>query len=224
MFGIITVVFVLALFVVLSSYRFRERQGVDVRGSGGSVLKDYFSWLRKRSAALLKVSWLERVKQLYHIWIIQRYPPEQRWIFIGLALSGIYLILSGFVFALLGMRIFGLFLLLHVVLGGLFAVCLCLAVILRARYYVWDPEDFKGKKGALNLKTKSGFQRLLQIIFFWAFVASGFILILTALNQMLPSFSLRTQLVLFEIHRYAALGLLLSAIAFFDFSVVEEER
>ena len=164
------------------------------------------------------------MKQLYHIWIIQRYPPEQRWIFIGLALSGIYLILSGFVFALLGMRIFGLFLLLHVVLGGLFAVCLCLAVILRARYYVWDPEDFKGKKGALNLKTKSGFRRLLQIIFFWTFVVAGFFLISTALSQMLPSFSLSTQLVLFEVHRYAALGLLLSAIAFFYFSVFDEGR
>jgi hypothetical protein len=121
-------------------------------------------------------------------------------------------------------RIFGIFLLLHVVLGGLFAVCLCLAVVLRARYYVWEPEDFKGKKGALNLQTKSGVRMVWQIIFFWAFVTSGFVLILAALSQMLPSFSLRTQLVLFEIHRYAALGLLLSGIAFFYFSVVEEGR
>lgn len=224
MFGIITVVFILALLFVLSLYRVRERPGSDFRGYDGSILKDYFSWLGQRSAALLKVPWIEQVKQLYQIWIIQRYPPAQRWIFICLVLSGIYLILSGFLFALSGVRIFGFFLLLHVALGGLFAVCLCLAVVLRARYYVWDPEDFKGKKGALNLKTKSGVRMLWQIIFFWAFVTSGFVLILAALSQMLPSFSLRTQLVLFEIHRYAALGLLLSGIAFFYFSVFEEER
>jgi hypothetical protein len=224
MFGIIAVVFVLALLFMLSSYRFRERPGSDVKGSGGSVLKDYFSWIGYRSTALLKVPWVERAKELYRNWIIQRYPPAQRWVFIGLALSVSYLTLSGFLFALLRVRIFGLFLLLHVVLGGIFAVCLCLAVILRARYYVWDPEDFKGKKGILNLKTRLGVRMLWQIIFFWTFVASGFMLILTALSQMLPSFSLRTQLVLFEVHRYAALGLLLSVIAFFYFSVFDEGR
>jgi hypothetical protein len=122
----------------------------------------------------------------------------------------------------LGLRIFGFFLLLHVVLGGLFSVCLCLAVVFRARYYVWDPEDFKGKKGSLNLKTRSGMRKLWQIIFFWVFVASGFALILTALSQMLPSFSLRAQFVLLEVHRYAALGLLLASIAFFYFSVIDE--
>jgi hypothetical protein len=224
MFGIIAVFSVLVLLFMLSTYRFHNRQGSDAEGSGGSVLKGYLSWLRHRSGALLKVPWVERARELVQMWIVQRYPPAQRWVFIGLALSGIYLILSGFLFALSGVRIYGLFLLLHVVLGGLFAVCLCLAVILRARWYVWNPEDFQGEKGVLNLQTKLGVRMLWQIIAFWSFVASGFVLILAALSQMLPFFSLRTQLVFFEIHRYAALGLLLSAIAFFYFSVVEEEQ
>jgi len=224
MFGIFTVVFVLALLFVLSYHRFRSSSASGTKISGGFILKDYSSWLGNRSAVLFKVPWFERGKELYRIWIIQRYPPTQRWIFVCLGLSVSYLILSGFLFALLGLRIYGFFLLLHVVLGGLFAVCLCLAVVFRARYYVWDPEDFEGKKGALNLKTRSGMRKLWQIIFFWVFAASGFVLILTALSQMLPSFSLRTQLVLYEVHRFAALELLLASIAFFYFSVVDEGR
>ncbi len=222
MFVIVTVVLVLALILVLTYHRFHRSPGSGIRGSGGFGLKDYFSWLGNRSTVLFRIAWLERGKELYRMWTIQRYPPRQRWIFICLGLSAGYLILSGFLFALLGMRIYGFFLLLHVVLGGLFAVCLCLAVLFRARYYVWDPEDFEGKKGALNLRTRSGMRKLWQIILFWVFVASGFVLILTALSQMLPSFSLRAQLVLFEIHRYAALELLLASIAFFYFSVVDE--
>ncbi len=224
MFGIVTVVFVLALLFLLSYHRFRRSSGAGISGSGGFTPKNYFSWLGNRSIALFRIPWLERGEELYRMWIIQRYPPGQRWAFIGLGLSAGYLILSGFLFALLAVRLYGFFLLLHVVLGGLFAVCLCLAVIFRVRYYVWDPEHFEGKKGALNLRTRSGMRKLWQIIFFWVFVASGFVLILTALSQMLPSFSLRTQFVLFEVHRYAALELLLASIAFFYFSVVDEGR
>jgi hypothetical protein len=224
MFEIITVVLLLVLFFVLSWHRFRSSSRSEIRGSGRFEPRDYFSWLGRRSAALFRLPWIKRGKELYQIWIIQRYPPMQRWIFICLALSVNYLIFSGFLFAFLGVRIFGFFLLLHVISGGLFAVCLCLAVIFRARYYVWDPEEFKGKKGALNLKTRPGARRIWQIICFWIFVASGFILILTALNQMLPSITLRAQLVLFDVHRYAALGLLIDSIAFFYFSGVDEGR
>jgi hypothetical protein len=222
MFGIVTVVLVLALVLVLTYHRFRHSPGSGISGFDRFMVKDYFSWLGNRSTSLFRIPWLKRGEELYRMWIIRRYPPRQRWIFICLGLSAGYLVLSGFLFALLGVRTYGFFLLLHVVLGGLFAVCLCLAVIFRARYYVWDPEDFEGKKGTLNLRTRSGMRKLWQIICFWVIVASGFVLILTALSQMLPSFSLRTQLVLFEVHRYAALELLLASIAFFYFSVVDE--
>ncbi len=224
MFMTLAVVCVFVLLFVLSYHRFRSRTGSRVREPGRFIWRDYFSWLKGSPAALFKSLRTERLGELYEIWIVQRYPSAQRWIFICLALSGSYLILSGFLFSFLGVRIFGFFLLLHVVLGGLFAVCLCLAVSVRARYYVWDPEDFKGEKGALNLKTKSGRRVVWQISFFWIFVASGLILILTALSQMLPSFSLRTQLVLFEVHRYAALVLLLASMGFFYFSRVDEGR
>jgi hypothetical protein len=46
------------------------------------------------------------------------------------------------------------------------------------------------------------------------------VLVSTALFQMLPSFSLRSQLTIFEIHRYAALEIFLAGIAFLYFSLV----
>jgi hypothetical protein len=129
------------------------------------------------------------------------------------------------VFVIIGStRLFGSILLLHVVLGGLFAVCLCLAVILRARYYVWDGEDTQETKNAVNIKTRTGKRMLWQVILFWVFVASGLVLIVTALFQMLPQFSLRAQMVIFEIHRYAALEILLAGIALFYFSLVDSSH
>ncbi len=224
MFGILTVITVLALFLVLSSHRFRNSHDSGHEASDGFLLRAYFPWLGSRMIALFRIPWIKRSEELYDRWFTQRYKSRERWIFVCLALSFCYLILSGIVFALLGLRLFGLFLLVHVILGGLFAVCICLAVVLRARYYVWDTENFMGKNGALNLKTKAGIRKLWQVILFWIFFVSGFVLIITALSQMLPYFSLRTQLVLFEVHRYAALESLLAAIAFFYFSFIDDSR
>jgi hypothetical protein len=116
--------------------------------------------------------------------------------------------------------LYGLALLLHVVLGALFALCLCLAVLLRARFYTWNQGDF----AAANLNTNEGGRKLWQVVLFWIFVASGLVLVVTALFQMLPQFSLRTQLIVFEVHRYAALEILLAGIAFLYFSLIVDGR
>jgi hypothetical protein len=200
---------VLGLLLILSYHRFLN-----------SPEKDYLPWLINRVSLFFKTSLVERSKKLYHDWFIQRYPVRQRWIFVGLALSLCYLVASGFVFALIGIRLFGLFILMHVVLGALFAVCLCLAVVLRARFYTWNEEDL----APANLKTKAGKRKMWQVFLFWIFMASGLVLVVTALFQMLPQFSLRTQLTIFEVHRYAALEILLAAIAFFYFSVIDDSR
>ena len=206
-FVILSLLCLLALLFLLSYHRFRH-----------SPEDFYFLWLQTRIPVFLKTRWLERSKEIYHSWFIQRYPANQRWIYLSLAFSYFYLILSGFLFALLGIRLFGLSLLLHVVLGALFAVCLCLAVVLRARFYAWNAEDF----AAANLKTNAGKRKMWQVILFWIFVASGLVLVSTALFQMLPSFSLRSQLIIFEIHRYAALEIFLAGIAFLYFSLVDD--
>ena len=197
------------LLLVLSYHRFLN-----------SPETDYFLWLGKRISFFFKTSLVQRSKKLYQNWFILRYPAKQRWIFIGLGLSLCYLVASGFVFALIGVRLFGLFILSHVVLGAFFAVCLCLAVILRARFYTWNEEDLD----PANLKTKAGKRKIWQVVLFWIFVTSGFVVVATALFQMLPQFSLRAQLTLFEVHKYAALEILLAAIAFFYFSVLDDSQ
>ncbi len=206
-FIIVSAFCLLALFFVLSYHRFRNNQ-----------YNNYFPWLRSRIPIFIKTPWIKRIHEFYQSWFIQRYPDNQRWIYIGLALSYCYLVLSGFIFALISVRLFGLGLLLHVVLGGLFSVCLCLAVLLRARFYTWNVEDL----APANLKTKAGKRKVWQIVLFWIFVASGLVLIVTALFQMLPQFSLRAQLIIFEVHRYAALEILLAGIAFLYFSLVDD--
>ncbi len=208
-FGIVSIIFLIALLFLLSAHRFHH-----------SSENRYFSWLRDRMLIFVKTPWIGCSKEIYHSWFISRYPANQRWIYIGLALSYGFLILSGFLFVFLRVRMFGLFLLLHVVLGGLFSVCLCLAVVLRARFYTWNVEDF----APANLKTKAGKRKIWQIVLFWVFVASGFVLVVTALFQMLPQFSLRAQLVILDVHRYAALEILLAGIAFYYFTAVDEDR
>jgi hypothetical protein len=132
---------------------------------------------------------------------------------------------SGFLFALLGShRLFGVFLLLHVTLGGVFAVCLPLTVILWARYYMFDTGNPGQVEGPSTSEEKPGQQWQWKKIFFWTFMVSGFFLIVSALTLMLPYFSLIAQLDLFEVHRYSALVSLLSAVAFTRFSRVNDEE
>lgn len=205
-FTVLSVLCVLVVVFLLSYHRFRL-----------SPENRYFPWLGNRILACLKTSWARRAGGTYRLWFIQRYSSNQRWIFLALAASYAYLVLSGMIFAWINVRIFGLALLLHVVLGSVFAVCLCLAVLLRARFYTWKTEDMV----PANLRTAAGKRKAWQIVLFWIFVASGLVLVVTALFQMLPQFSLRAQLLIFEIHRYAALEILLAGIAFYYFSLID---
>jgi hypothetical protein len=206
-FVILSLLCLLVLFFLLSFHRFRR-----------SSVERYLPWLLGRIPLLPKMLSINRAKEIYRCWFVHRYAVNQRWIFMALAISCGYLVLSGFIFAFINVRLFGLALLLHVVLGALFAVCLCVAVLLGARFYTWEEMDF----APANLRTESGQRKIWQIALFWIFVASGLVLIVTALFQMLPQFSLRAQLVVFEVHRYAALAILLAGIAFLYFSLVDD--
>ena len=208
-FVIVSIFCLFALFFLLTFHRLRH-----------SPEDRYFPWLQSRISIFVKTSWMEFSKEIYQSWFIQRYPANQRWIYLGLVFSYCYLVASGFIFAFIRVRLFGLALLLHVVFGGLFALCLCLAVLLRARYYTLNMEDL----AMANLKTRAGKRKIWQIVLFWIFVTSGLVLIVTALFQMLPQFSLRAQLVIFEVHRYAALEILLAGIAFLYFSLVDDSQ
>jgi hypothetical protein len=208
-FVIISVFCLLALFFLLSYHRFSQ-----------SSEDSYFPWFRSCVTIVIKTPWTERFEEVYRSWFLPRYPANQRWIYLSLAGSYCYLVLSGFLFVFIRVRLSGLFLLLHVALGAVFAVCLSLAVVLRARYYTWHEED----GAAENLRIKAGKRKLWQVVLFWIFTVSGLVLVATALCQMLPAFSLRGQLIIFQVHRYAALEIFLAGIAFWYFSLVDEGR
>lgn len=206
-FTVLSVLGVLVVAFLLSYHRFRR-----------SSENAYFPWLGNRMTAFVKVPWTRRIGETYRSWFVRRYPSKQRWIYLGLAVSCTYLVLSGLIFAWIKVRLFGLALLGHVVLGGVFAVCLAMAVVMQARFYTWNAEEMV----PANLKTEAGKRKVWQIVLFWILVASGLVLIVTALFQMLPQFTLRSQLLIFDIHRYAALGILLAGMAFTYFSLIDE--
>jgi len=205
MYSIIFIVSILALLLTLSIHRFLETKR-KVPAAASTASPGYFSWVVRRVFFSIK-----HLKQSYQKWVVKRYKIAERWILICLSLSYGYLAASGFVFSLAGIRLQGVFLLLHMLLGGLFAVCLSLAVVFQARFYKFDTPS-------------TASHRRPSILLFWIFVACGCLLIATALCLMLPVFSLRTQLDIFAIHRYGALASLLSAISFISFSWYDDSR
>lgn len=217
MYSIIFTVSILALLLTLSIHRFLEIKR-KVTAVSGTASPGYFSWAVRR--VFFSITHL---KQSYQKWVVKRYKTGERWILICLSLSYGYLAASGFVFSLAGIRLQGVFLLLHMLLGGLFAVCLSLAVVFQARFYRFDTQPAPRQQNKTTFQSTASHQRP-SIFLFWIFVACGCLLIATALCLMLPLFSLRTQLDIFAIHRYGALASLLSAISFISFSWYDDSR
>jgi hypothetical protein len=183
-----------------------------------NLFRGYISWLgRQASERFRPSSWRPLFLSLLKKWS-ELYPSLWlRWTVAGLVLSFCYLAASGFVFALFTSRgIFGLPLFLHVIAGGIFAVCLTVVLFFRAKDYAFLGLK-KGFPATEPGTLRTAFSRLpLQMILFWLFVISGLFLTATSLISMLPYFSYKTQLGLIETHRYSALVSLITAIIFFD--------
>lgn len=224
-FSLITVLSVLGMLFVLTIHCFRKSQEVSRKSQDKVPGASYLPWLFSRIYAFLKTAGVKGWKERYKQWVILHYPGRERSVIICQGLSFCFLAASGFGFALLSaQRMYGVFLLLHVLLGGIFAVCLPLTLILRARHYSVDAGDPNAGQVSSSPGGKSTISGLWPKIFFWLFIASGFSLIATALTVMLPYFSLVAQMDLFEIHRYSALVSLLSAIAFTYFTRVDDKK
>ncbi|MCJ7579310.1 MAG: hypothetical protein MUP98_02110 [Candidatus Aminicenantes bacterium] len=137
----------------------------------------------------------------------QFYPGWKSWIFFSFLLSLLFLVLSGFLFALLIPRgLFGLPLLLHVAAGGIFAVCLSLVVVWRAGDYTLDAPSPPFLKAL-----------------FWVFVISGLCLIVTALSSMLSFLSMQIQISMIRWHRLFAIVSLFCVSAFVNDSFSREK-
>jgi len=202
MFIFITILSTAAIILGLSWYEYKglnkeEKEFKDI----------YFSWLFSKKAGFNPKLWKKKGLDFYNRRFVQAYPANQRWIFLCLAASFLYLSLSGFIFALfVPGRIQGVFLMLHMIAGGVFGMALGAVVVLRARYhYIW---------GESSQSSQVEIDRVLVRIFFWVFVLSGLLLIVSALSMMMPFFSMPAQLQLFGLHQYSALAAVLAAFAF----------
>ncbi len=179
-----------------------------VRYKKSASAEPFLTWWPARLTALIKQRRGQGLMDWNQQHLVRPNPPRQRWIFLGLVLSFLYLALSGFVFALFFTGpLRGIFLMAHVSLGGLFAVCLALAVVIRARVY--DFSDESDPRGA-----QDGRLLFVSRLLFWVFAGSGLLLIVTALLMMLPWFAQPGHASILDLHRYSALISVLSASAF----------
>jgi hypothetical protein len=201
-FIIITILSWLALVLGLSWYEYKGLNQEDREKKGS-----YFSWLFSKKTRFNPMFWKKQGLEFYNRRFVQAYPLKQRWIFVCLALSFLYLGLSGFIFALvLPGRIRGILLMLHMIAGGVFGMTLGVVVVLRARFHNLVDID--------TPLTRSDIDHFLVRITFWIFVLSGLFLIISALAMMMPFFSLSAQIQIFSLHQYSALVSVLAAFAF----------
>lgn len=210
LFIILTWLTLAALFVLLSRHHYRHTFGHEGKKRAdrpeSNSASTYFPWILSCIPAWFRDKPGKRgMKVFQELWITP-YSPLEKWIHIGLSLSFVYLAASGFIFAVgLFHSITGVFLVLHMILGGFFGLSLALTGLVRAKDYPvaenWpDPHEHHW-----------------ETLCFWIFVLSGFALVLTALLMMLPLWTLIGHLKTVMVHRVAALSALLSAIAFVYF-------
>lgn len=224
MFSILTLFSLLVLISALFFHHYRRIRNLISKDSTDFKITNYFFWQANRISGLFKTSIKKNCQKLLHKVLYLRYPTAEKWSIILLSLSFVLLAASGFIYALfIAQSLYGYPLLLHVILGGVFSVCLSIVVALQAPFYSFHKEvefskdTFEGREVVKHVTVK-------QKILFWLFVISGLLQALTALSLMLPVFSLTTQMSVVAIHRYSALGALLSAIAFFYFTLVKNGK
>ncbi len=194
-FGIITVIVVLGLFLGLPAVHYRHLCAKP--DSKKKPLRTYPAWLIQTAAGLTKASSLRKLRADYISWMNSHYPGWQKWIWIGLTSSFAVQALSGFIFSgfgFLSMR--GIPLIFHVSFGGLFAVFTAAALFIRSGFYTLHDAEISAQQGR---------KYLFLSILFWLFISSVFVLASSALLMMLPFVSLSLSRSAFLIHAYSAL-------------------
>jgi cytochrome b subunit of formate dehydrogenase len=188
-------------------------QKTGKKGSPKITRKDYLSLVFKQVSEFIKNPNKDKGKTLLQKVTVFPWEEGKKWIYIALSLSFICLGITGFLYTILipgALR--GYPLLFHVILGGVYSVCLAAVAVLHARFY-----NFEQKPDNLPIP-------IIKKILFWVFIVSGLVLMITALTSMLPLFSSRFQPDLIGWHRYSALLALLSAIAFVFLTQPEDRK
>jgi hypothetical protein len=216
-FRIIAVLSIVGLAGRLAYLRFREAMILGGAQAGSFSWTSYCRWVGRNITFLVKASGRRSLQALYDYCLTFHTTSLMKAVFAGLVWSSVFLALSGIGFAVFSPRgLFGIFLLLHVVAGGIFAICLAADVILRAKEYHLALEILALRRRSLLSFLEGSYPPLHRPLLFWSFVLAGLALIVTALLSMLPYFNFNAQVVLVEIHRWSALAAVLAAMAFLD--------
>lgn len=225
-FIILAILALAGLLLRQTTLRFQASTAADWPGgrAAGFKIGAFIKWLIGRSKALApglpRKTWA-----VFNGWAVDHYPGILKWGFLAFAAAFLYLGASGFFFAVFIRRgMFGLPLLAHVMSGGLFAVGLAAVLLWRARDYRLDQAEAAVFEAFACPIMKNVSKAFVRKVLFWAFAALGFIQVTTALGSMLPVFTFETQLALIMIHRYSALGLVLTAGLFFDITLLDRTR
>ena len=212
MFSIISFLSLTGLILGLTIHRFFALRPER----GGRRFPSYLGWLGAASGSGIKNIPRFMFSTAPSLFRSLPGPVFEKLLAAGLILSFLYLALSGLAFALIpGCSLFGAFLVLHVMLGGLFALCLTLVVLLRARDFVFNAP------GSGGLPTQ---EKMVWKTMFWIFSAAGAALTATALVPMLPLLTHTGQLQALSLHRYSALIAILSFCLFIYFSFLSQGK
>ena len=216
-YKIVAALLIAGLAVRMAYVRFTKEAFSGSVQVGSLSWSAYFRWLGRNILSLFGPSGWRSIRALYDYCLTFHATPLMKAVFSGLVWSSLFLVLSGIGFALLSPRgLFGLALLLHVVAGAVFAVCLAIDIVLRAKEYRFALEVLTIGRESFRSFPEGFSPPLQRSLLFWGFSLFGFTLIVTALFSMVPYFSLNTQLALVETHRWSALAALLIAMLFFD--------
>lgn len=185
----------------------------------------YGKWLGRRSKEIFGAETGRKTVEAFESFTGKFYPGWMKWVFAGFVLCFLYLAASGFFYALFIPRgMFGLPLIAHVVLGGLYAVVLAFLLPWRARDYRFD----KNEEAVLEQFACPIFKNLsrsfVRKILFWIFAVGGLLIIVTALLSMLPILPADAQKPLLVFHKYGALVAVLAAIIFADLTFLPAKR
>ncbi|MDW3229735.1 MAG: hypothetical protein PHQ48_07825 [Acidobacteriota bacterium] len=225
-FAVTSFVLIIVLSIRLSFGRYLNHLPQEHRNFSSGTIKGYVKWFGRWLKSFLNLRRWDRCLDYLIAWGRENYRGWTAWVFYLLALSYAYQALSGFFFAWFIKRgLYGFPLLLHVAAGALFAICLAISLFLKARLYLPESLSSLGSSqtggGFCCPILKKSFPRIyFQAVAFWIFVVSGFLLIVSTLGSMLPYFNFPAQILFFNLHRWAALVSVLSAILGLD-SIIE---
>ena len=132
----------------------------------------------------------------------RRFPRLDALASLGLALTFVLLVLTGFLRDLVGIGLADWLLLIHVGTGAAFAVVLAALVVFRA-------DAYRLGSGAAPGRFSDG-----QKVCFWLIALAGLCLILTIAVAMLPVLGTWGQNCIVDVHRYVALAALLAGMVY----------